>query len=120
MGATGFLRNTIAMLLKYFSNFWKSFEMALVNCKMQMKLKWKNHCRFSANGNGNDDGSSNNIVLTIKDMKLDVITLSAKGNQKQLKLLREGSERSVYWNEYRTKIENKITTIELVFSNHTL
>ena len=82
-GATGIFRNRIAMPLKYLSNFWESLEMALINCKVQLKLKWKNHCGLSANVNGDDDGCSNNIIFTIKDIKLDVITLSAKGNQKQ-------------------------------------
>ena len=31
------------------------------------------------------------------------------------KLLRKGSERSVYWNEYKTKSENKNTTNEFRF-----
>ena len=74
-GATGILKSTNTMPLKYLSNFWKSLEMALVNCKVQMKLKWKNHCRFSASGNGNDDGSSNNIVFTIKDIKLYLLII---------------------------------------------
>ena len=83
-GATGIFGNRIAMQLKYLSNFWESLEMTLINCKVQLKLKWKNHCGLSANVNGDFDGCSNNIIFTIKDIKLDVITLSAKGNQKQI------------------------------------
>ena len=34
-GANGVLRNaTIAVLLKYLSNFWRSLEMPLINCKI--------------------------------------------------------------------------------------
>ena len=46
--------------------------------------------------------------------KLDVpvVTLSARHNQKLSKLLSRGFERSVYWNEYKTKIKNKNTTNE--------
>ena len=39
-------------------------------------------------------------------------TLSAKYNQKLSKRLSKGFERSVYWNEYKTKSENKNTTNE--------
>ena len=39
-----------------------------------------------------------------------VVTLSARDNQKLSKLLSKGFERSVYWNEYKTKNENKNTT----------
>ena len=39
-----------------------------------------------------------------------VVTLSARDNQKLSNLLSKGFERSVYWNEYKTKNENKNTT----------
>ena len=53
-----------------------------------------------------------NNIFTIKDRKLyvPVVTLSAKDNNKLSKLLTKGFERSVYWNEYKTKSENKNTT----------
>ena len=54
------------------------------------------------------------IILTIKDRKLyvPVALLSAKDNKKLSKLLSKGFEGSVYWNEYQTKSENKVTTSE--------
>ena len=63
--------------------------------------------------NGNDNGNAN-IIFTIKDTKLyvPVVTLSARDNQKLSKHLSKGFERSVYWNEYKTKSENKNTTNE--------
>ena len=65
----------------------------------------------NANGNNND----NNIILTIKDTKLyvPVVTLSARDNQKLSKRLSKGFERSVYWNEYKTKRDNKNTRSKL-------
>ena len=79
--------------------------MPLINWKTELKL---------TDSNANDDANSNNIIFTIKDTKLyvPVVTLSAKGNQNLLKLLSKGFERSVYWNEYKTKSENKKTTIQ--------
>ena len=39
--ANGILRNaTIAVLLKYLSNFWRSLEMLSINRKVELKLKW--------------------------------------------------------------------------------
>ena len=40
---------------------------------------------------------------------VSVVTLSAKDNQKLSKLLRKGFEIPVYWNECKTKSENKNT-----------
>ena len=42
-GANGILRDaTTAVLLKYLSNFWRSLEMPLINCKVGLKLRWSN------------------------------------------------------------------------------
>ena len=62
----------------------------------------------------NANANSNNVIFTIKDIKLyvPVVTLSPNDNQKLSKLLRKGFERSVYWNGYKTKGENKDTTNE--------
>ena len=69
---------------------------------------------LAAGGNGDGDINSDNIHFTIKDIKLyvSVITLSAKDSQKLSKLLNKGFEISVYWNEYKTKSDNKNTTSE--------
>ena len=76
--------------------------MPLINCKMELKLKWTKHCVLASTGTDNADDNSDDIVFTIKETKLcvPVITLSAKDNQKLLKLLSKGFERSVHWNEY--------------------
>ena len=53
----------------------------------------------------NDD---NNVIFTIKDTKLyvPVAALSARDNRKLSKILSKEFEKSVYWNEYKTKSEN--------------
>ena len=109
-GVNGILRNvTIAVPLKYLSNFWRSLEMSLIRCKVELKLKRTNHCILSANGNDNSDADANNIIFTIDDTKLyvPVAILSAKDNQNLSKLLSKGFGRWMYWNEYKRKIENK-------------
>ena len=62
--------------------------------------------------NDNNNHTNNKIIFTIKNAKVyvPVITLSTRGNQKLSKLLSKGFERSVYWNEYETKCEDKNTT----------
>ena len=44
-----------------------------------------------------------------------VVTLSAKDNQKLSEFFTKGFERSVYWNEFKTKSENKNTTSKYIF-----
>ena len=52
-----------------------------------------------------DNRDSCNIIFTIKYTKLYVtaVALPAKDNQKLSKRYSKGFERSVYWNEYKTK-----------------
>ena len=109
------------MSLKYLTNFWRSLEILLINCKVKLKLKWTK-C-FSAAGNDNTNPNPNNIVFTIKDTKLYVslALLPAKDNKKLSKLLNIGMERLAYWNENKTKTEKKIQQMSMgVFSSHIL
>ena len=52
------------------------------------------------------------IILWKTKLFVPVVTLSAKDNQILLTFLSQGFEKSVYWNEYKTKSENKNTTSE--------
>ena len=59
----------------------------------------------------------------LKDTKLyvPVVTLSAKDNQNPSKRLSKRFERSVYWNEYKTKVRIKIRQMNIdIFSNKIL
>ena len=72
--------------LKYLSNFRRSLEMPLINCKVELKLKWTKYCLLSAAGNNNninENANVNNIIFNIKGTKLyvPVVTLSARDNQ---------------------------------------
>ena len=86
--------------------------MSLINCKVKLKLKVSKYCVLFAAGNDNANGYNDNLFFTIKDTKLyvPVATFSARDNKKLSKLLSKGFESSIYWNEYKTKSENKKTT----------
>ena len=81
--ANGILQNaTIVVLLKYLSNFWRLFEMPLINWKVELKLKRTKYCVLAAAGVDNANADSNNLILTIKHKKryVPVVTLSVKDN----------------------------------------
>ena len=75
----------------------------MIKCKVEINLKWTNI--LAAAGADNTNANSNNIIFTIKDTKLyvPVITLLEKDNQKLSTLFTKGFEKSVYWNEHKTK-----------------
>ena len=101
-GANGILENaTAAVPLKFLSNFWRSLEIPLNNCEVELTLKWKKYCVLSVASNGNDinnNDNANNIIFTINDTKLyvPVVTLSTRDNTKLSKRHSKGFERSVY------------------------
>ena len=63
--------------------------MPLINCKVELKLKWIKYCVLPAAGNDNDNDRNDKIIFVIKDTKLHVpvVTLSARDYQKLSKLL---------------------------------
>ena len=71
--------------------------MPLINCKIKLNLTWKKECVLSSN-----DG---NAVFIINDTKLyvPVVTLSKEGNKDFIEQQNKGFQRSIYWNEYKTK-----------------
>ena len=91
----------------------------MVNCKVELKLRWTKHCVLSVAGadNANGNNNDNNVIFIIKGTKLyvPVVTLSARDNQKLSKLLSKRFKRSVYWNEYKAKSDDKNTTSEVRF-----
>ena len=73
--------------------------MPLITCKVELKLWWTKYCVLSVAGTDTSNGYNNdNIIFTVKDMKLyvPVVTLSVRDNQKLSKLLSKGFERPVH------------------------
>ena len=91
----------IVVPIKYLSNFWRSLEIPLINCRAELSLSWNENCILSSAGAA--------ATFTITDTKLyaPVVTLKTEDNTKLSKLLSEGFKRSVYWNKYKV-IPNKI------------
>ena len=87
----------IVVPLKYLSNFFRSLEMALINCKIKLILAWKKECILST-GVGE-------AVFIINDTKVyvPVVTLSKEDKKDFIEQQNKGFQRSIYWNEYKTK-----------------
>ena len=93
-------RVKIAVPRKYLSNFWRSLEMPLINCKVELSLKWIENCVLTTAAIGADANATGADSATFKttDAKLyvPVVTLSIEDNVKLTKQLREGFKRPVY------------------------
>ena len=104
----------IAVPLKYLRNSWRSLEMRLINCKIELSLKRIENCVLTPSEIGADANATDAYSATFKitDAKLyvPIVTLSAEDNAKLLKLLSDGFERLIYWNEHKV-IDNKVVEI---------
>ena len=91
----------IVVPLKYLNNFFRSLEMPLINCKIKLNLTWKKECALSTD--------AGNAVFIINDTKLYVpdVTLSKEDNKGFIEQQNKGFQRSIYWNEYKTKEQNE-------------
>ena len=84
----------IAAPLKYLRNFWRSLEMPLINCKVELSLRWIENCVLTSaavDANANNTGADS-ATFKITDTKLyvPIVTLSAEDNAKLSKLLGKG------------------------------
>ena len=80
----------IAVPLKYLSNFWRSLEMPLINCKIELSLKWIENCILSS------AGTAATFKITDAKLYVPIVTLKTEDNTKLSKLLSERFKRSIY------------------------
>ena len=75
--------------------------MLLINCKIKLNLTWKKECVLST--------GAGEAVFIINDTKLyvPVATLSKEDNKDFIEQQNKGFQRSIYWNEYKTKEINE-------------
>ena len=91
----------LAVLLKYLSTFWRSLEMPLINCKVELLLAWYTNCVTII---GNETAAT--LAATDAKLYVPVVTLKTEENAKLSKLLNEIFKRSVYWNHYTIFLRN--------------
>ena len=82
----------IIVQLKYLSNFWKTLEMLLSNCQINLDLNWSNNCVIVATVVANQGAT-----FSITDTKLyvSVVTLSTQDNTNLLEQLKSGFKRTI-------------------------
>ena len=91
----------IVIPLKYLSNFLRSLEIPLINCKVYLELNWIEDYILC------NTGDSAEFAITDTKLHVPIVTLSTKDSANLIKQLNEGFKRSV-WNSYETKPANVI------------
>ena len=105
--------------LKYLSNFWRSLDLPLINCEIELDLPWSRYCVISevsrtSRGVSNTDPvrykvatTTNSITFQLDNANLyfPIVTLSIVcGNIKFLENIKQIFKRLISWNKYRHEI----------------
>ena len=89
----------IMVPLKYLSNFWRTLELPLINCEVNLILTWSSTCVIT-----NSTGAGT-FEITDTKFYVPVVTFSTKENAKLLQQLKSGFKRVINWNKYLSKPE---------------
>ena len=92
----------IMVPLKYLSNFWRTLEMPLINCEVELILIWSAGCVIIYTDVANQNPT---FTITETNLYVPVVTLSTQDNAKLLLQLKSGFKRTISWNKYLTKLE---------------
>ena len=89
--------------LKYLSNFWRSLNIPLINCEVELILTWSKNCvlvdmtRRNTQSNNPAIVSPTELEFKIADTKLyvSVVSLSKENDIKLLEQLKSGFTRTI-------------------------
>ena len=91
----------IAVPLKYISNFFRALELPLINTKLYIELNCTKHCIISK------FATATTFQITKSELCAPIVTLNTNNNERLSDLLKKGFKRSVFWNEYKIKIQTE-------------
>ena len=89
----------IIVPLKYLSNFWRTPEMPLTNCEVNLVLMWSKDFVIT-----NSTGAEK-FQITETNFYVPVVTLSTQDNAKLLQQLKSGFKRTINWKKYESDIK---------------
>ena len=86
----------IIVPLKYLSNFWRTLEMPLINCEVNLELTWSRDCVIT-NSTGEEK-----FAITETKLYVPVVALSTQDNAKLLLQLKSGFKSTINSNKYES------------------
>ena len=65
--------------LKYLSNFWRTLEMPLINCEVELILTWSENCVINSTNAANENPT---FTITETNLHVPLVTLSTQDKAK--------------------------------------
>ena len=105
-------KTEVVIPLKHLSNFWRAWNIPLINCEVELILTWSKNCVLADMTTRHAEGDNPAIVaptgleFKITDTKLyvPVVSLSKENDIKLLEQLKSGFKRTIKWNKYRSQM----------------
>ena len=91
----------IIVPLKYLSYFWRTLEMPLINCKINLILTWSEKCVIASNTAA---AQATTFAIAATRLYVPVVTLSIQDSAKLLQKLKSGFKRTINWNKCQSKV----------------
>ena len=92
----------IRVPLKCLNNFWRTLEMSILNCEINLILTWSGLVCFIIDNPIDDQLPT--FTITETKLYIPVVTLSIQDNAKVLEQLKSGFKRTINWNKYEPKV----------------
>ena len=96
----GIINIEIMVPLKYLSNFWRTLEMPLINCELELVLDWSASCVIIYTNLANQVPT---FTITETNLYVPEVTLSTNDKSKLLPQLKNLFKRTMTWNKYLVK-----------------
>ena len=103
----------VTIPLKCHSTFWRSLDLPLLNCEIELEISWTKDCVLIQYHN-NITGT--NFMITSTKLYVPVVTLSINDNIKFLENIKQGFKRTISRNKYRPEITTQTKTKNLDYS----
>ena len=94
----------IVIPLKHLSNFWRSLNILLINCEIELILTLTKNCVLADMTVANNPPTGLEFQITGTKLYVPVVTLSKENDTKLLEKLKPGFKGTIKWNKYRSQM----------------
>ena len=96
----------VVIPLKYLSNFWRTLNIPLINCEVELILNWSKNCVLTDMTAANNAPTGLEFQITDTRLYIPVVSWSKENDKNLLEQIISGIKRTVKWNKYRSQNNN--------------
>ena len=94
----------IVVPLKYLSNFWRSLNIPLINCEVELILTCFKNCVLIKKSTKDADYNANPIVYEIDNPEEAIFEVTDTKLYVPVVILSKENDKTIKWNKYRSQM----------------